>query len=376
MAILVVSSQFVKCRSGRWLCSRRMTIELRHLRSFMAIAEEGNITRAAARLHVSQPALSRTLAQLERSLAIRLVDRSTHHLTLTEAGSAFAESAGEILRQLDELIASTSAAVPPLRFGHNWSSATHAAAIMRSWRAEFPQRQLKSQRNNERVGGLLDGHVDVALVRGPITERAFRSVVVDNEPRMAVVPVGHRLANEEEVSLADLVGETLIVSSTTGTTTLDLWPKTARPTLGPDQPTLDDWLIAIATSAGVGVTPASTATLHPHPDVRFIPVSDAPTVPLVLVWPRHNAASAREGIRRQRPACPDTRWRRWRLGVGHVLPVPPVVRLAGATDRSTCCTGSHDCGELVDGALDHFVSTFLISALSVTSSSNSAETFP
>ncbi len=265
-----------------------MTVELRHLRSFLAIAEEGNITRAAARLHVSQPALSRTLAQLERSLAIRLVDRSTHHLTLTEAGTTFAASAGDAVRQLDEVIASISAAVPPLRFGHNWSSATHAAAIMRSWRAEFPQRQLKSQRNNERVGGLLDGHVDVALVRGPVTDRSFSSIVIDNEPRMAVVPVGHRLAGEEQVSLADLAGETLVVSSTTGTTTLDLWPVSSRPTLGPDQATLDDWLIAIATSAGIGVTPASTATLHPHPDVRFVPICDAPTVPLVLVWPRHN----------------------------------------------------------------------------------------
>jgi DNA-binding transcriptional LysR family regulator len=266
-----------------------MTVELRHLRSFLAIAEEGNITRAAARLHVSQPALSRTLAQLERSLAVRLVDRSTHHLTLTEAGTAFAASAGAAVQQLDEVIASISAAVPPLRFGHNWSSATHAAAIMRAWRAEFPQRQLKTQRNNERIGGLLDGRVDVALVRGPVSDRSVRSVVVDNEPRMAVLPIGHRLATAQQVTLADLASETLIISSATGTTTLDLWPKSSRPTLGSDQATLDDWLIAIATSAGVGVTPASTATLHPHPDVRFVPISDAPTVPLVLVWPRSNA---------------------------------------------------------------------------------------
>jgi DNA-binding transcriptional LysR family regulator len=271
-----------------WLCSPRMTVELRHLRSFLAIAEEGNITRAAQRLHVSQPALSRTLAQLERSLAVRLVDRSTHHLTLTEAGTTFAASARSAVQHLDNAIASISAEVPPIRFGHNWSSATHAAAIMRSWKAEFPNRAVHSQRNNERVAGLSEGHVDVALVRGLVTDKSFRSVVVDNEARMAVVPATHRLAAATNVSLADLVTETLIVSSTTGTTTLDLWPDPPRPTLGPDQETIDDWLIAIATSAGVGVTPASTATLHPHPDVRFVPISDAPTVPLVLVWPRHN----------------------------------------------------------------------------------------
>jgi DNA-binding transcriptional LysR family regulator len=265
-----------------------MTVELRHLRCFLAIIDEGNITRAAQSLHMSQPALSRTLAQLERDVAVRLIDRSTHHLTVTEAGNALAASAREALQRLDEALLSVSAAVAPIRFGHNWSSATHAAAIMRSWKAEFPQRPLRSQRNNERVAGLASGHVDVALVRGPISDRSFRSTVIDNEPRMAVVPVGHRLADASHVSLADLAAETLIVSSTTGTTTLALWPEAARPTLGPDQPTIDDWLIAIATSAGVGVTPASTATLHPHPDVRFIPIDDAPTVPLVLVWPRHD----------------------------------------------------------------------------------------
>jgi DNA-binding transcriptional LysR family regulator len=265
-----------------------MTVELRHLRSFLAIADEGNITRAAQLLHMSQPALSRTLAQLERDLAIRLVDRSTHHLTLTGAGTTFADSARRAVQQVDNAIATISAAVSPICFGHNWSSATHAAAIMRSWKDEFPNRPVRSQRNNERVAGLADGHVDVALVRGPISDRAFRSMVIDDESRMAVVPAGHRLAGENEVSLADLATETLIVSSTTGTTTLDLWPEETRPTLGPDQATLDDWLIAIATSAGIGVTPASTAILHPHPDVRFIPISDAPTVPLVLVWPRHN----------------------------------------------------------------------------------------
>jgi DNA-binding transcriptional LysR family regulator len=272
-----------------WLCSRRMTVELRHLRCFLAIVDEGNITRAAQALHISQPALSRTLAQLERSLAVQLVDRSTHHLTLTDAGNTFAMTARDAVRGVDDAIAGTRADVPPIRFGHNWSSASHAAAIMRSWKTEYPDRQLRSRRNDERVGGLAGGQVDVALVRGPIIDATFRSLVVDNERRMAALPASHRLAQESSVSLADLAGETLIVNSVTGTTTLDLWPEGSRPTIGADLMTIDDWLIAIATATGVGVTVASTATLHPHPDVRFVPIRDAPTVPLVLVWPRHNA---------------------------------------------------------------------------------------
>jgi len=265
-----------------------MAVELRHLRSFLAIADEHNITRAARNLHMSQPALSRTLAQLERILGVRLVDRSTHHLTLTDAGTTFAASARDAVQHVDDAVASVTAVVPPIRFGHNWSSATHAAAIMRSWKSEFPDRKLQLRRSDERVAGLGNGHVDVALVRGPITDPSFRSSVVDNEPRMAVLPATHTLADAGNVSLGDLAHETLVVSSVTGTTTLDLWPRPPRPTVAADMPTIDDWLIAIATGTGIGVTPASTATLHPHPDVRFVPISDAPTVPLLLAWPRTN----------------------------------------------------------------------------------------
>jgi DNA-binding transcriptional LysR family regulator len=254
----------------------------------LAIVDEQNITRAAQSLHISQPALSRTLAQLERIVGVRLVDRSTHHLTLTDAGATFGVTARDAVRRVDDAVATISAVVAPIRLGHNWSSATHAAAIMRSWKGEFPDRKLQLRRSDERLAGLGAGKVDVALVRGPVTDRSFRSVVVDNEPRMAVVPATHALAEVPTVSLTDLAGETLIVNSVTGTTTLDLWPEPPRPVVGADTSTIDDWLIAIATASGVGVTVASTATLHPHPDVRFIPIGDAPTVPLVLVWPRHN----------------------------------------------------------------------------------------
>ncbi|WP_159041797.1 LysR family transcriptional regulator, partial [Streptomyces aureus] len=74
-----------------------MSIELRHLRCFLAIAEESSLTRAAARLHLTQPAVSRTLAALEHHLGARLVDRSTHHLALTAEGRAFQDRAAAAL---------------------------------------------------------------------------------------------------------------------------------------------------------------------------------------------------------------------------------------------------------------------------------------
>ena len=95
-----------------------MTVELRHLRCFLAIAEEANITRAAAVLHVGQPALSRTLRQLEEHLGVRLVDRSTHHLHLTEAGSAFRVRAASAVAAVDDALDPVRVGTWPLRLGH------------------------------------------------------------------------------------------------------------------------------------------------------------------------------------------------------------------------------------------------------------------
>ena len=124
------------------LCFSCMTIEARHLRCFVAIAEAGSITAAAVQLHVSQPALSRTLTQLERDLGVQLVIRSTHHLQLTDAGRRIRTAAIKGLRAFDQAVGSVAVDVPALRFGHTWAAATHTAAISRAWTAAYPSRPL------------------------------------------------------------------------------------------------------------------------------------------------------------------------------------------------------------------------------------------
>ncbi len=265
-----------------------MTIEIRHLRCFLAISEVGNISRAAIELNVSQPALSRTLAQLELRLGTVLVDRSTHHLALTEAGTRFAAEARDVVGRFDRLIAGAAAEIAPLRFGHSWSGMAYATSMIRAWRATYPERPFTSRRSDDRTAGLVAGEVDVALVRGVVDDRTLNVEVITHERRVAAVPVSHRLAQRPSVLLGDMAGETLVVNTAAGSTTLSLWSGPLRPTVGIDTATIDDWLIAIATGAGVGVTAASTATLHPHPDVRFVPIDDAPPLPLVAIWPRRN----------------------------------------------------------------------------------------
>lgn len=279
----------------RWLCLARMTVEpgasveIRHLRCFLAIAEDRNVTRAAARLHLSQPALSRTLAQLEQRLGAQLVTRSTHHLDLTDAGRAFEASAREAVRVFDAAVASTAAGVAPLRFGHAWSTATHTAAIVRAWRSAFTDRPLQVQRSEERLAGLATGEVDVALVHGPVRDRSLRTALIDDEPRVAALPAAHRLASAASVTLDQLACHPLIINTLSGTTTLDLWPTGPKPPIAADVLTVEDWLIAIASGAGFGISAASTAAQHPWPDLRYVPVHDVASIPLLLAWPARGA---------------------------------------------------------------------------------------
>jgi DNA-binding transcriptional LysR family regulator len=279
-----------------------MTVDMRHLRCFLAVVDEGNITRAAGTLHLSQPALSRTLAQLETHLGARLLDRSTHHLELTDAGQAFVSPARAAVRTFDAAVSKVMSGVPSLRFGLSWSTAAHSAAIVRAWNTCHPDRPLAVRRSDDRLAGLLHGDVDVALVRGPITEPGMCSSLIEDEPRLAALPVTHRLAGQRTLRPRDLAREALVVNAVAGTTTLGLWPRAPRPTIGAEVTTMDDWLVAIAAGIGIGITPASTAALHPHPDIVYVPIVDAPPIPLVLARRASPYASLRRHRAPRRPA--------------------------------------------------------------------------
>ncbi|WP_433506481.1 LysR family transcriptional regulator [Pseudonocardia halophobica] len=273
-----------------------MSADLRHLRAFLAIAEAGAITRAAARLHIGQPALSRTLHQLETHLGVRLVERSTHHLALTPAGLAFRERAERAVEAVDALLDPARAAEwlrVPLRLGHAWSAlGGRTPELLRRWRAEHPDLPLELVQLDTRTAGLADGRVDAAVLRGRVRIPGTRAARLPDETRVAAVPEGDALAARASLTLADLVGRTVAVNRVTGTTTASLWPADSRPEIS-WVATTEDWLVRIASGGGaVGVTPAATSQLHRFPGVAYVPLADAPPVPVWLVWtdpPTHPA---------------------------------------------------------------------------------------
>jgi DNA-binding transcriptional LysR family regulator len=259
-----------------------MNVEIRHLRVAVAVADDLNMTKAAARLNLSQPTVSRTLAQLEWALGTALFDRSTHHVVVTDVGAPFLERARHVLIELDDAVAACSPA-GPLRLGLSWSTGTHSARLLRAWKKRHPTRPLVLRRDDDRLAGLDDKLCDVALVHGPIDTKRWHSILISEEGRVAALPARHRLARRAELTLGDLGGQPLVINSRAGTTRLDLWAPDARPTVADDMPTIEEWLVAIASGLGFGLTAASTAQLHPHPDVRFVPVTDAPAISLLLV---------------------------------------------------------------------------------------------
>jgi DNA-binding transcriptional LysR family regulator len=263
-----------------------MTVEARHLRSFLAIAEAGSITRAATLLHVTQPALSRTLRQLEQHLGVPLVARSTHHLELTRAGRAYAIRAQAALAGLDNALDPAQVEAGPLRVGHAWAAlGRRTALLLREWSTRRPDVQLDLPRVNERLAGLGTGAVHLAILRAPGPLRAYATRVLFHDPRMAVVSAESALAQRDSLSLADLAGEVVATNPISGTTRLDLWPVETRPARTIETPDTDEWLVTIASGRAVGVSGASTAEVHAFPGVRYVPLADAPDLPVVLAWP-------------------------------------------------------------------------------------------
>ncbi|MFC7484333.1 LysR family transcriptional regulator [Luedemannella flava] len=261
---------------------------MRHLRALVAIAAEGTITGAAARLRMTQPALSRTLRQLEQRVGAHLVERSTRHLRLTPAGEVFHGRAVNILAAVDDALAEAAASPRPLRLGYVWAAlGEHTTPLLRAWREAYPQVPLHVHRVDDQTAGLTRGEVDVAVLRTVPGDERLHVEVIYHEPRRVVLPAGHPLARQRELDLADLRDETIaMVDTGTATTSPQLWPEQTRPRAFVQTHNIDEWFTLIAAGGAVGVTPAGTAHTHNHPGVRFVPLTGVAPVPVYLVWPK------------------------------------------------------------------------------------------
>ena len=263
-------------------------VELRHLRALAAIGDEGTITDAAIAVGISQPALSRTLEQLESLLGTRLVERTTRTLALTEPGQRLCQDAHRLLRQLDiALDAAKATKQPALRLGFAWAAlGERTVPFLHTWREAHPETEIEIHRVNDPEAELRRGTLDLAITRTePAPGSGLLAQPLFREARVAAVAAGSELGHQEATTLAQLADHPVVLCSTAATTTPELWADTAGLRTFEVSNT-DEWLTTIALDDAIGVTAASTQQDHPHPGVRYLPITDAEDITVNLLGPQ------------------------------------------------------------------------------------------
>jgi DNA-binding transcriptional LysR family regulator len=202
---------------GRW---RSMGVELKQLRSFVAVAEELNFTAAAHRLYVSQQALSRIIHQLERDLGATLFERTTRSVRLTPAGLALLDSSRRIIAAADEAVTAVQQvagahASRPLRVDVSSSGLQTGAEILRRLRSERPDIAVEQVEHGVPHGlaALAEGGLDALVGIATHCPPTLHAELIRREPILAAMAADHPLAALDQVSVADLADVELLLPS-------------------------------------------------------------------------------------------------------------------------------------------------------------------
>jgi DNA-binding transcriptional LysR family regulator len=274
-------------------------MELRHLRYFVAVAEERNFTRAAERLHIAQPPLSRQIQQLEEYLGVALIEKGSRPLKLTEAGQFFLAHAKPLLDQVRDLKAMTQRVGKlerTLSVGFVASTLYGLLPdIIRRYRERHPEVEvtLHEMTTVDQLKALKEGRIDVGFGRIKSEDPSIRRIRLRDERMVAAVPSGHRLAQRREgLRLLDLLHEPLLV-----------YPKAPRPSfadqvlaafseanLVPDHVTevreLQIAMGLVAAGQGISIVPESVVGMH-HRNVAYLKIEDKYAFSPVLFSVRH-----------------------------------------------------------------------------------------
>lgn len=281
-------------------------LETRQLRYFAAVAEELHFGRAARRLSLAQPALSRAIQQLERRLGLALLERTTRSVRLTPAGAVLAEEARRALDAVTAAEQRTRRAAEPsprlLVATKAESDGGLLPAILRVYAEEQPgvEAQVLLGGWGEQARMLRDGRADVALLHAPFDARGIDFEPLLSEPRVVALASSHPLAPRRRLTLAELAGEPLPRwEGDGGEEIAPLWcgrePEAGRgPRPGLPQPAraeqppvadVSQLLRLVELGQVVAFVPASVARRYPRPEIAYRAVRDLTPLRLVVAWP-------------------------------------------------------------------------------------------
>jgi LysR family hca operon transcriptional activator len=277
-------------------------MELRHLRYFVAVAEEGSLTTAAERrLHTSQPSLSRQIRDLEYQVKAELLVRSVHGVELTAAGRAFLDHARLALTQVDAAVEAARRAAQPARktfaigfqTGHEMNWLSQAMRVLRDELKNIHV-TVTSDYSPDLAEALIRGRLDVAFMR---TEPNFELVyeVVDHEPLIVLMPSDHRLTNQEAIHPREFVGEIFIGGSNKATVLRAVTENYLR-RCGLDillDHGVDNLAMAISlvvSTRGLALMPAYARNLLPWSVVSRPLEGEAPTIDVAVGYSKANSS--------------------------------------------------------------------------------------
>jgi DNA-binding transcriptional LysR family regulator len=249
-------------------------VDLRLVRYFTVVAAHGNFHRAAAALRTAQPSLSRQIQKLERTLGVRLFDRTRQGSHLTAAGEAFLPEAHDLLRAAERAVNQARAADEPGALTIGYTGNIIVTPVVRELRRRGYQARTRHLQQPDVAAALLDRRVDVAIARLPLPTDRLSVAVLFEHPRVLVVPTGHRLAGKASVTLDDFADEPLVRlpdHEMDAFWRIDPRPDGRPAPAGPTAQTLEDKLELVAGGDALTMAPAGSAHAS-RPDLTFVPV--------------------------------------------------------------------------------------------------------
>lgn len=278
-------------------------IELRHLHYFIAVAEELHFSRAAKRLHISQPPLSQQIRGLEDELGVKLFERTKRQVQLTEAGKVFLERCYGVLAQLEQAVEMTQqigrGEVGRLAIAFV-GSATYTVLpdILSVFREQFPavELQLLELTTSEQIHALHHKQVDVGIVRSAIVEPGLSVECVLLESLVLALPQTHPLSAQTQVSLCALADESFILfPAKMGPIFYDQIINICqqagfRPKVAQEAVQMQTIIGLVAAGLGIALVPASLQNFH-RSGVIYKPLQEqTPKSGLYLAWRQHDSS--------------------------------------------------------------------------------------
>ncbi|NNC14106.1 LysR family transcriptional regulator [Planctomonas sp. JC2975] len=244
-----------------------MDLDLRKLRYFVAVAEELHFGRAAERLLIAQPVLSRQVMALEREIGVGLLDRTSRHVALTPAGERLADEGRSLLASATTAVRRTHEAARGLeRLVIGFAPGLRVAPAVAAIGEVAPELDVALIELvwYEGADAVRDGRADIAVVREPFDDDGLMSVPLGAEPKLAVLSAHHRLAGKRRLRMRDLEGE--------GPFEAD------RRCAG-----IEGTVELAASGRGVAILPRSVATLYARPGLVLRPIVDREPLGIHLV---------------------------------------------------------------------------------------------